>query len=144
VLDVGAGDGALTAALASTGARVLAVELHPARVDLLRRRFAGVPNVRVVRADACDLRLPRGPFRVVANPPFASSAALVRRLTSRGSGLVRADLVLPRTFARRWERAGLRDYEARVARGLPRGATAPAAPMDLAVLVLTRRRGRAT
>ena len=56
------------------GARVIAVELHPERVAHLRRRF-GAP-VRVVRADASDLRLPRQPFRVVANPPFAVTTQL--------------------------------------------------------------------
>ena len=73
---------------------MIAVELHPERVAHLRRRF-GAP-VRVVRADASDLRLPRQPFRVVANPPFAVTTQLVRRLLAPGSRLVAADLVLQR------------------------------------------------
>ena len=40
VLDLGAGTGSLTAALLAAGARVLAVELHPGRAAVLRRRFA--------------------------------------------------------------------------------------------------------
>jgi len=43
VLDIGAGEGALTAHLIRAGARVIAVELHPARVARLRDRFAGLP-----------------------------------------------------------------------------------------------------
>ena len=70
VLDIGAGTGAVTAPLVAAGARVIAVELHPERVAMLRERFAG-DDVTVVRADVADLRLPRRPFRVVANPPFA-------------------------------------------------------------------------
>ena len=46
VLDVGAGSGALTAALVRARARVVAVELHPARAEQLRCRFG--PQVRVV------------------------------------------------------------------------------------------------
>jgi len=39
VLDVGAGQGALTGPLIQAGARVIAVELHPGRAEALRRRF---------------------------------------------------------------------------------------------------------
>ncbi len=70
VLDIGAGYGSLTQALVDAGARVVAVELQRQRAQVLRERFAGLP-VTVVQADACDLRLPRRPFRVVDNPPFA-------------------------------------------------------------------------
>ena len=94
VVDIGAGTGALTASLVAAGARVIAVELHPQRVTVLRERFAHDP-VTVVRADAADLRLPRRPFRVVANPPFAATTAILRRLLGPGSRLVAADLVLP-------------------------------------------------
>ncbi len=76
VLDIGAGTGALTAPLVAAGARVVAVELHPGRAAALRRRFAGA-DVTVVRADAADLRLPRRPFRVVANPPFGVTTAVL-------------------------------------------------------------------
>ncbi len=83
VLDVGAGTGALTAPLVAAGARVIAVELHPGRAAALRRRFAG-DDVVVVHADAADLRLPRRPFRVVANPPFARTTAILGRLLAPG------------------------------------------------------------
>ncbi len=106
VIDVGAGRGSLTSPLAATGARVLAVELHPGRLAHLRRRFdvdstargpgSSVSRVRVIRADATDLRLPRRPFRVVANPPWAATSDLVRRLTAPHSRLLRADLVVER------------------------------------------------
>ena len=94
VLDVGAGTGAITAQLLRRGASVVAIELHPRRLHELRERFAGRP-VTVVRADASDLRLPRRPFKVVANPPFATTTALLRRLTGPSSRLDRASLILP-------------------------------------------------
>jgi hypothetical protein len=70
--------------LVSSGARVVAVELHPTRANVLRTRFRHQPVV-VAEADAADLRLPRRPFSVVANPPFAVTTALLRRLLGRGS-----------------------------------------------------------
>jgi 23S rRNA (adenine-N6)-dimethyltransferase len=142
VVDVGAGYGALTAALVGAGARVLAVELHPGRLRVLRERFVDDP-VRIVRADAAELRLPTRPFRVVANPPYAVTIALVRRLLGRGSGLYAADLVLPRGYVRRVEDGAFARSWA-LSRGLtvPRGAFRPAAPRDAVVLVVRRGRSR--
>jgi len=105
VLDIGAGQGALIAHLVEQGARVIAVELHPARVRRLRERFAGMP-VTVAHADAVSLRLPRRPFRVVASPPYAVSSPLLRLLLAPSSQLAAADMVLQRAVVRRY--AGLR------------------------------------
>jgi len=79
VLDIGAGTGALTSHLVRAGARVVAVELHPARATLLRQRF---PDITVVEADARSLPLPRSTFRVVANPPYGITADLADRMAA--------------------------------------------------------------
>jgi 23S rRNA (adenine-N6)-dimethyltransferase len=137
VLDVGAGDGALTAPLLECGARVVAVELHAGRAASLRRRFGD--KVRVVQADAADLRLPRRPFRVVANPPWAITDALLRRLLHPSSRLVRGDLLLKRSAARRWAEAGATTHH-RLRTGItvPRRAFRPAPPTDGRILVIER------
>jgi len=142
VLDIGAGKGALTEPLVAAGARVLAIELHPGRAAFLRRRFAWA-DVKVVEADAgTSLLLPHKPFRVVANPPYGISTALLRALTARGSRLVRADLVLQRAVARkaagepRWGR-----WHARLGMSLPRHAFQPRPAVDSAVLVLALGKG---
>ena len=146
VLDVGAGTGAITAPLVAAGARVIAVELHPGRLAALRRRFAAVPAVTVVRADAGDLRLPRRPFRVVANPPYAITALLLRRLLAPGSRLVAADLVLQRAAAARWAEgrapgAGRwrADYTVSLGRPVPRSAFDPPPAVASSTLVIRRR-----
>jgi 23S rRNA (adenine-N6)-dimethyltransferase len=145
VLDVGAGTGALTGALVDAGARVIAVELHPQRARQLRSRFSRA-DVTVVQADAVDLRLPRRPFRVVSNPPFGITTALIRRLLSNGSRLITADLVVPRHVAVRWtggRAPGVnrwrKIFEARVALSLPRTAFRPSPPGETAVLRIERR-----
>jgi 23S rRNA (adenine-N6)-dimethyltransferase len=99
VLDLGAGHGALTRHLVRAGAEVIAFELHPRRCDVLRSDFAG-SAVKVVQADLRNLRLPRRPFRVVANPPYYLTADLLRQLLARDSALVAADLVLQRGAVR--------------------------------------------
>lgn len=149
VLDVGAGTGALTAHLIAAGARVVAIELHPGRARVLRERFGS--SVVVVQADAADLRLPRQPFRVVANPPFAITTTLLRRLVSPGSRLVSADVVVPGHAAARW--AGGRGpgahrwsryYSARVVTRLPSTAYRPPSRLPTAVLRLERHRDGAS
>jgi 23S rRNA (adenine-N6)-dimethyltransferase len=130
VVDVGAGEGALTASLALTGARVLAVELHPRRAAELRRRFAGT-RVAVVEVDVRAFRWPGHPFRVVANPPYDGVNALVRRLLATRQ-LRSADLVVGEHAAR-----GLaRRHPGRVELGIrvPRHAFRHRPPYDARVV----------
>jgi len=135
VVDLGAGHGALTSALVDAGARVVAVELHPARAQLLRERFAD-DAVTVVRADVATVRLPRRPFRVVANPPWAVAES-VRAHLLRAPALVRADLVLPRWLARRW---AAQSPHIAVGSSLRAESFSPPAPTGSAVAVLHGRR----
>jgi 23S rRNA (adenine-N6)-dimethyltransferase len=145
VLDIGAGVGVITAQLLRAGARVVAVELHPTRAARLRDRFAETATT-VVCADATSLRLPWQPFRVVANPPYAISAALMRVLLGRGSRLVTADLVFQRAVVRRYAEGvppganrWLGSWEFRRGRALPRSAFRPPPQVDSSVLVIRRR-----
>jgi 23S rRNA (adenine-N6)-dimethyltransferase len=99
----------------------------------------------VVVADAADLRLPRRPFRVVANPPFAATTALLRRLTAPGSHLQRADVIVPWHLAERWvsgKAPGVgrwgKDYVCSIGRPIPRSAFTPPPPNGVSVLVIQR------
>lgn len=144
VLDIGAGAGAITHPLVDAGHRVIAVEAHPGRADGLRELFA--PTVTVVRADASDLRLPRRPFHVVANPPYGIVAPLLRRLLQRGSRLQSAQLVVDARAVKVWTshrapgvgRWGL-DFDVRGGPPIPRSAFRPPPHVDSRVLVIRRR-----
>jgi 23S rRNA (adenine-N6)-dimethyltransferase len=146
VLDVGAGDGALTIPLLDAGARVIAIELHPQRLATLDSLASRRSRLTVVRADAADLRLPRRPFQVVANPPYAVTSDLLARLLAPGSRLSGAHLVLQRDAARRWAEgrapgAGrwLRTFHLSLASSVPRRAFHPPPPVDSAALRIVRR-----
>lgn len=110
VLDLGAGHGAVTLALAASGARVIAVERDPRAASRLRRRLAGRPPacrslVSVVAADVRGIPLPRRDFLVVASIPFSVTTLLLRRLAGdpavplRGAELI-TGWEAARTFTR--------------------------------------------
>jgi 23S rRNA (adenine-N6)-dimethyltransferase len=95
--------------------------LNPRRAGVLRARF---PGITVVHADAASIRLPRRPFRVVANPPYGISSSLLWTLLAPGSRLV----------------AAARRFSLTVGLMLPRRAFLPPPHVDSAVLVVRRRR----
>jgi 23S rRNA (adenine-N6)-dimethyltransferase len=147
VLDLGAGSGRLTSELAQVASRVIAVELDPHWAARLRGRWA---NVAVVEGDAAAVALPREPFRVVANLPFASTTAILRNLLDDPRvPLVRADLVVEWPVALKrsvpWP-STVNDvvwgawYSTRLERRLPRTAFEPPPAADAGVLVVERRR----
>ena len=137
VLDIGAGEGALTAHLVRAGARVVSVELNPRRAGVLRERFG---DITVVQADAASVRLPGRPFRVVASPPYGISSRLLGTLLGPGSGLVAADLVLQRAVVRKYASGATRRFSLTAGLTLPRHAFLPPPQVDSAVLVVRRRR----
>jgi 23S rRNA (adenine-N6)-dimethyltransferase len=143
VVDLGAGTGALTLPLLKAGARVIAVELHAGRARRLAERIAD-RNAAVVECDLEDFDAPGRPFRVVANPPYALTAAVLA-FVAQASHITAADLVLQRAVVQRavdQDRRQLRRFHARRGLSLPRRAFVPPPPVDSAVLQLRARRRR--
>jgi 23S rRNA (adenine-N6)-dimethyltransferase len=148
VVDFGAGPGTITAPLARTGSRVLAIERDPRFVQALRRRFAGSSLVRVVHDDLRTVRLPRRSFAVVANIPFAFSTPLLRRLlTPATGGFSRAELMVEWGLAKRLTAVCPRDAEAAwwscrfaltMRRRVPAHCFSPSPRMDAAHLSVRR------
>lgn len=101
VLDLGAGTGAITVPLAHVAARVVAIERDPRLARRLARRVPA--NVTVHERVIEESWLPRRPFRVVSNLPFAGASAVVRRLLARGVPLLGADLVVELGVAVKWQ-----------------------------------------
>jgi 23S rRNA (adenine-N6)-dimethyltransferase len=149
VLDLGAGGGILTRALAEAGARVRAAELDAAALRQLRTRFDADPRVEVVEADATVLPLPQEPFAVVANLPFAAGTAILRRLLGDpGVPLTQLDAIVEWGLAAKrtavWPSTllgctwGAR-FELQLVRRVPRACFAPPPSVDAAVLRASRR-----
>ena len=150
VVEIGAGSGVLTEALARRAGRVVAIECDPRLAERARARLAGFGNVRVVTADALALPPPRRPFRVVASVPFGSTAAILRWLLGDPrTRLERADLVLQEQAARRYATrrpstpgtvAWGAWYELAIGRRLGPSCFRPQPRVGAAVLVARRRR----
>jgi 16S rRNA (adenine1518-N6/adenine1519-N6)-dimethyltransferase len=84
VVEVGAGLGSLTVALAAVAREVVAVEADRSLVPALREAVGGLPAVRVVQGDALRLdwraELPGGPWRMVSNLPYNVAVPVVFRM----------------------------------------------------------------
>ena len=151
MVELGAGLGHLTRALASTGAHVVAVERDRELVPILR---AQLPDVEIAEADAksFDLRglARRAGRRVVVcgNLPYHLSSPILFHLLDEREALRRAVLLLQREVAERIAApAGGRDYgllsvlvqhvaEPRLALSVPRHAFTPPPEVESAALVL--------
>ncbi len=84
VVEIGPGLGALTDELAARAARLYVIEVDRGLADVLRRKFAGTPSVRVIEGDAVriDLRgvVPEGTVKLVASLPYNVSVPILFRM----------------------------------------------------------------
>lgn len=106
VLEVGAGAGTLTIALARRARRVVAVELDREMVPVLREVTREVPNIEVVEADILRLDrrglFPAGGEIVAGNIPYSLTGALIRGLLDAAPRPKRLSLVVQKEVAERW------------------------------------------
>jgi 16S rRNA (adenine1518-N6/adenine1519-N6)-dimethyltransferase len=107
VVEVGAGLGSLTLALAGVGARVLAIEVDHRLIDALRETVAGL-DVDVTVADALRLDwegllgdLP-GPVALVANLPYSVATPVVIRVLEQAPRIGRLLVMVQREVGERW------------------------------------------
>lgn len=77
VLEIGPGRGIVTRALARKAGSLVAYELDQALARRLSARYADDPRVRCVNRDFLATSPPNEPFSVVANIPYARTAAIV-------------------------------------------------------------------
>jgi 16S rRNA (adenine1518-N6/adenine1519-N6)-dimethyltransferase len=105
VIEVGAGLGSLTLALAATGARVRAVEFDRSLVPALREATADARGVTVVAADATaiewETELGGGEWTLCANLPYNVSVPLVTAVLERAPAVRRSVVMVQREVGER-------------------------------------------
>ena len=101
VLDIGAGSGVISSALARRVRQVIALEAEPRTADKLRHNMAKFPNVEVVEADFLKWDLPLEKYKVFANIPFHLSSPIVQKLTTAEHPPRAIYLIVQRQFAKK-------------------------------------------
>jgi len=147
VVDIGAGNGLISAALVRRGAQVLAIERDPSLAERLRAKFATWPAVTVVEGDVLETPPPDKPFSVVANLPFGITTKILRHLLD-SDALARADVIVQAEVARKRGSGGRGTllnacwepwFEFATGARIAASAFRPRPRVDAAVLIVTRR-----
>jgi 16S rRNA (adenine1518-N6/adenine1519-N6)-dimethyltransferase len=151
VVEIGPGEGALTAEMARRAGRLVALEIDPELASSLRRRF---PGVEVVETDAQDWnygaldRPPGGRVLVAGNLPYSVGTAILMALVDAREAIDEMVVMLQREVAERVAAPpGTRSYgslsvlvqlgcDVRLVQRVPPGAFRPPPKVDSAVLHL--------
>jgi 16S rRNA (adenine1518-N6/adenine1519-N6)-dimethyltransferase len=149
VLEVGAGVGTLTVALARRCHRVVAVEVDGRLIPALRESLAGIENVEIVRTDILRFNVrsafPDGKEIVAGNIPYSVTGALIRKLLDDPPRPRRLSLVVQKEVAERWTASSGASLatvavqvfaEARLLLAIPSAAFTPAPRVDSALVRL--------
>jgi 16S rRNA (adenine1518-N6/adenine1519-N6)-dimethyltransferase len=102
VLEVGAGAGSLTVALARTVAHVTAVEFDERLVPVLDETVGHFPNVEIVMGDALEVPLMDIPAtRMIGNLPYNLAATIVLRVLETAPGVSELTVMTQREVGQR-------------------------------------------
>ncbi len=149
IVEIGPGQGALTEYLLRGGAHVHAIELDPAMVERLARRFPDHPRLTVHPADVLDVDLAQwGPAALAGNLPYYITSPILERIRRARTAIASSTLLIQKEVADRLVAGpGSRDYgyltvltqswaEARLVVNVPPGAFRPPPKVDSAVVHL--------
>ena len=149
VLEVGAGAGGLTVALARMCRRLVAVELDRRLIPVLREVLEGLESVEVVERDILKFdqsaAFPRGGHVVAGNIPYNLTGALIRKLLDDPPRPRLLSLVVQKEVAERWTASSGASLstvavqvfaDARIVFTIPASAFTPAPRVDSALVVL--------
>jgi 16S rRNA (adenine1518-N6/adenine1519-N6)-dimethyltransferase len=152
VIEIGAGQGALTEYLLEKAGRVIAIEIDPELVTKLMVRFAGHPKLRIVPADVLATDLTQwGPATLAGNLPYYITSPVIERALAMGPLLEKAVFLMQKEVADRLlAKPGSRDYgfltvatqlfaDPKLVTKVPPGAFSPPPKVDSAAVLLTPR-----
>lgn len=80
VYEIGPGRGIITAELAQTARKVVAIEKDPDLARGLCQRFQGVGNVQIIAGDFLRYHIPDREYKIFANIPYNLTAEIMRKI----------------------------------------------------------------
>lgn len=103
ILEIGPGTGNLTAELAKTGNKLVAVEKDQEMMDILNERFKDAANVEILAGDALkfDETKIAPPYKIAANLPFYLTAPLIRRFLESTNPPLSLTVIVQKEVAQR-------------------------------------------
>ena len=158
VIEIGAGAGTLTRALAEAGAQVIALEIDQALLPILAEQLQGL-TAQVVHADVLKTDLDalahehnlKKPYKVVANLPYYITTPIIMEILEKNYSFERLVIMVQWEVAQRLTaRPGVKDFgaitlaiayytEAEILFKVSRQVFNPAPEVDSAVISLKKR-----
>lgn len=158
VIEIGAGAGTLTRALAEAGAQVVALEIDQALLPILAEQLQGlavqIVHADVLKTDLDALALEQGlkkPYKVVANLPYYITTPIIMEMLEKKYSFERLVVMVQWEVAQRLTAGpGTKDFgaitlaidyytEAKILFKVPRQVFNPAPEVDSAVISLQKR-----
>ncbi|MBD1382813.1 23S ribosomal RNA methyltransferase Erm [Metabacillus arenae] len=149
VVELGAGKGALTFPLAEKAGKVLAIEYDEGFVEVLQRKAASNSNIKIIQKDILSSHLPKEPFTVVANIPYAITTPILKMLLNQpNNSLRRGVLVMEKGAAKRFTSDSITNplilkwrmwFDLEYVKGISRKNFSPPPKVDSAVLRIRRK-----
>ena len=157
VLEIGAGDGGMTRALAARCRRVVSIEVDGTLIPILRLALEKCGNVQLVHGDVMRLNLPKltealRDFHIVANIPYYLTSDLMNMLLTSSMPIQSINVMVQKEAAERivarpgQEGYGMLSvraqyfYAPQIALDVPACLFTPPPKVDSAFVVMPRRR----
>lgn len=99
VLEIGAGEGIITAELLNKAGKVIAFEVDKYFFDKLEKKFQGNTSLQLRLEDFLDSELPNYSYKVFSNIPFNLTAAIIKKLTLENNPPEDAYLIIQKEAA---------------------------------------------
>jgi 23S rRNA (adenine-N6)-dimethyltransferase len=102
VYEIGPGRGIITAELARTAKKVVAVEKDARLVRQLRERFRSVENVEIIEMDFLRFSIAEREYKIFANIPYNLTAGIVRKILYAVPAPTEAYLIMQKEAAKKF------------------------------------------
>lgn len=101
VIEIGAGSGVITSALAHRVKHVIAIEPDHTTAEKLRQNLTkrNIENVEIIEQDFLDYNLPNIAYKVFSNPPFHLSSKIIHKLIEADNPPEAFYFILQKQFA---------------------------------------------